>query len=140
MSTFTEGEVEYLQSQRLGRLATVGPDGQPHIIPVTFVYNADEEAIDVGGMAFGQGKKWRDAKGHPKVTFLVDGSTGKSASAVEIRGRAELHETGGESINPRFPNFAPEFIRIRPTRIVSWGVEGEDESGRDFRPNARDVA
>lgn len=140
MSTFTEGEVEYLQSQRLGRLATVGRDGQPHVIPVTFVYNADEEAIDVGGIAFGQGKKWRDAKSHPKVTFLVDESTGKSARAVEIRGTAEAHETGGESINPKFPNFAPEFIRIRPSRIVSWGVEGKGESGRDFRPNARDVA
>ena len=139
MGSFTTAEVEYLQSQRLGRLATVGADGQPHIIPVTFVFNP-EEAIDVGGIAFGQGKKWRDAKGHPKVTFLVDESTGKSARAVEIRGEAELHETGGESINPKFPNFAPEFIRIRPTRIVSWGVEEGGETGSDFSTNARNVA
>jgi pyridoxamine 5'-phosphate oxidase family protein len=140
MNAFTPSEVEYLQGQRLGRLATVGSDGQPHVIPVTFVYNDGEGSIDVGGIAFGQGKKWRDAKGHPKVTFLVDESNGKSARAVEIRGEAELHETGGESINPKFPNFAPEFIRIRPTRIVSWGVERDGETGRNFSTNARDVA
>jgi hypothetical protein len=40
--------------------------------------------------------------------------------------------------NPRFPNFADECLRIRPTRIVSWGLEG-GTSGRDFRPNARSV-
>jgi pyridoxamine 5'-phosphate oxidase family protein len=34
MSVFTEAEIEYLDVQRLGRMATVGPDGQPHIIPV----------------------------------------------------------------------------------------------------------
>src|SRR3954470_18661405 len=140
MSAFTEAEIEYLQSQRLGRLATVGPDGQPHIIPVTYVYNPDEDAIDVGGIAFGDGKKWRDAQHSPRVTFLVDESTGKSARAVEIRGEAELHETGGDRINPKFPNFAPEFFRIRPSRIVSWGVEEGGETGRDFSTNARNVA
>ncbi|HXJ65271.1 MAG TPA: PPOX class F420-dependent oxidoreductase [Actinomycetota bacterium] len=140
MSEFTSDEIEYLRSQRLGRLATAGADGQPHVIPVTYVYNADEDAIDVGGIAFGAGKKWRDVQANPRVAFLVDESTGKSARAVEIRGTAEAHDTGGESINPRFPNFAPEFIRIRPARIVSWGIEGEGETGRDFRPNARDVA
>jgi len=139
MSEFTRSEIEYLRGQRLGRLATVGADGQPHVIPVTYVYNDDEDTIDIGGIAFGSGKKWRDVQANPRVAFLVDESTGTSARAVEIRGTAEAHETGGEEINPRFPNFAPEFIRIRPTRIVSWGVD-EEETGRDLRPNARDVA
>jgi nitroimidazol reductase NimA-like FMN-containing flavoprotein (pyridoxamine 5'-phosphate oxidase superfamily) len=39
MSSFTPDEIAYLQSQRLGRLATVGPDGQPHVVPVSFRYN-----------------------------------------------------------------------------------------------------
>ena len=39
MSSFTPDEIAYLQSQRLGRLATVGPDGQPHVVPVGFRYN-----------------------------------------------------------------------------------------------------
>ncbi len=52
---------------------------------------------------------------------------------------AELHETGGNEINPRFPNFAPRFLRIRPRRIVSWGLESVETGGSGFRPNSRSV-
>ena len=140
MSTFTRAEIAYMQGTKLARIGTVGTDGQPHMVPVTFQYNADEDAIDVGGIAFGEGKKWRDAQRNSKVTFLLDESADGTAKAIEVRGEAELHETGGETINPKFPNFAPEFIRIRPRRIVSWGVEDDDEDGSNFSTNARDVA
>jgi len=137
MSAFTAAEIQYLSEQRLGRLATVGPDGQPHISPVTFVYNPDEDTIDIGGMRFGEGKKWRDAQYNPKVCFLVDESWGSGAKGIEIRGVAELHETGGESINPRFPQFTPQFFRIRPTRLVAWNVDVVEND--PYARNARDV-
>jgi PPOX class F420-dependent enzyme/OxyR family protein len=125
MSAFTPTEIEYLTSQGLARLATVGPDGQPHVVPVTFTFNADQDAIDVGGVDFGATKKWRDARRNPRVTFLLDDvlRNPRRARAIEVRGRAEALATGGSKINPRFPNFAEEFLRIRPTRIVSWGLE-----------------
>lgn len=142
-SVFTEAEIQYLQSQRLARIATVGPDGQPHVIPVTFWFNQDEDAIDVGGITFGQGKKWRDAQRNPKVTFLLDDTFGsgrdRRARALEVRGQAELHERGGDRINPRFPNFAPQFFRIRPTRIVSWGLL-DAATGGGYQLNARTVS
>ena len=137
MSVFTDAEREYLSSATLGRIATVGPDGQPHVVPVTFAFNADEDTVDVGGIDFGNSKKWRDAQRNPRVTFLVDESWGKGAKAIEIRGSAEPHETGGESIHPKFPHFKPEFLRIRPRRIVAWGVEPAGEG--TFSVNARDV-
>ena len=136
MSVFTDAELEYLRSGTLARIATVGPDGQPHVVPVTFHFNAEEDAVDVGGISFGSTKKWRDANRNPKVTFLVDESWGTGAKAIEIRGTAEPHETGGEHIHPRFPNFRPQFLRIRPRRIVSWGLEPADGG---FHPYARDV-
>ena len=142
MSAFTDGELDYLRSQGMGRLATVGSDGQPHLVPLTFNFNAEEDAIDVGGVDFGNTKKWRDARQNPLVTFLLDDvlPNPRRARALEVRGRAEAHETGGDSIHPRFPNFAPEFLRIRPTRIVSWGLAGQDGATPDeFRLNARDV-
>ena len=143
MSVFTEEEIEYLQSQALARIATVGPDGHPHVIPVTFRFNEELDTIDIGGIAFGEGKKWRDAKQNPKVTFLLDDTFGsgkdRQARALEVRGQAELHETGGNEINPRFPNFAPQFFRIRPKRIVSWGLE-DAATGRGFQRNARTVS
>jgi len=142
VSAFTDSEIEYLRSQGLARLATIGSDGQPHVVPLTFAFNADEDAIDVGGVDFGNTKKWRDARRNPKVTFLLDDvrPDPRRARALEVRGTAELHETGGGAINPRFPNFADEFLRIRPTRIVSWGLAGQDGTvPADFRPNARTV-
>jgi len=140
MSVFTDEEIEYLRQQGLGRVCTVGPDGHPHATPVTFSFNADQDAIDVGGIFFGGTKKWRDAQRNPKVTILVDDviDDPRRARAIEVRGIAELHETGGGGINPRFPNFDEHFFRIRPTRIVSWGLEAT-AADEGFRMNARSV-
>ena len=49
MSVFTPAEITYLQSQRLARVATSGLGGQPHVVPVSFRYNPDEDTTDVGG-------------------------------------------------------------------------------------------
>jgi len=142
LSAFTPPEIEYLTSQGLARLATVGPDGQPHVVPVTYTFNAEEDTIDVGGVDFGATKKWRDAQANPRVTFLLDDvlRDPRRARAIEVRGRAEALATGGSSINPRFPNFAEEFLRIRPARIVSWGLaDGAGTTAAEFRVNSRAV-
>src|SRR5918911_927041 len=69
MSVFTEPELRYLTGGRqLGRLATVGADGTPHVVPVAWIYNAARDTIDIGGLDSTQ--PW-----HPR--------------AVEVRGRAE---------------------------------------------------
>jgi pyridoxamine 5'-phosphate oxidase family protein len=49
MSAFSAAEIAYLRSQQLGRLATVGPNAQPHVVPVGFRYNPLEDSIDIGG-------------------------------------------------------------------------------------------
>ena len=49
MSHFTPAEIEYIKSQRLGRLATVNSTGEPHVVPVGFRYNAELDTIDIGG-------------------------------------------------------------------------------------------
>jgi pyridoxamine 5'-phosphate oxidase family protein len=141
MSVFTQAEVAYLRDQTLGRIATVGPDGQPHVTPVIFHYNADEDSIDVGGIFFGGTKKWRDAQRNPRVTILVDDVIPhpRQARAIEVRGMAELHDSGGEKSNPRFPNFDPHFFRIRPRRIVAWGIEEGGADATGFQVNARSV-
>jgi pyridoxamine 5'-phosphate oxidase family protein len=120
---FTNNELARLRAAGLARLATVGRDGQPHVVPLTYTVNEAEDAIDVGGIGFGSSKKWRDAVANPRVTFLLDESSGGEAYGIELRCTAEVHESGGETINPRFPSFAPQFLRLRPHRIVSWGVE-----------------
>ncbi|MEJ2560577.1 MAG: PPOX class F420-dependent oxidoreductase [Anaerolineae bacterium] len=135
MSIFTSAEKAYLQSQRLGRLATVGPDSQPHVVPVGFHYNPDLDTIDIGGHNFARRKKFRDVQHNPRVALVVDDVPSVNpwiVRGIEIRGQVEVLETGGTEI---MPGFDPEMFRIKPKRIISWGVEGEGSPA-----NARSVA
>jgi pyridoxamine 5'-phosphate oxidase family protein len=72
MSQFTDSERAYLRSQRLRRLATVGPDGQPHVVPVSFRHNPQTDTIDIGGHGFAGRKKCRDVQRNPHVALVVD--------------------------------------------------------------------
>lgn len=137
MSAFSDAEIAYLQSQRLGRLATVGADGQPHVVPVGFRYNADHDTIDIGGHGgFTKRKKYRDVQHNRRVAFVVDDLASVNpwrARGIEIRGEAEILATGGQEIGP---GFDPDMFRIRPRRIVSWGLDDPDT----FSASARSVS
>ncbi len=126
VSVFSPDEIAYLQSQRLGRLATVGPDGQPHVVPVGFRYNPATDTIDIGGHnGFTKRKKFRDVQHNPRVAFVIDDIRSVNpwrVRGIEIRGEAEVLETGGQDIGP---GFDPEMFRIKPKRVISWGIEGE---------------
>ena len=129
MSSFTAAEIAYLQSQRLGRLATVGPDGQPHVVPVGFRYNPELDTIDIGGHDFAKRKKYRDVQSNPRVAFVVDDLASVSPwrpRMLEIRGTAEVLGSGGEQV---IAGFDQEMFRIHPHRIVSIGVEDGENSG-----------
>jgi pyridoxamine 5'-phosphate oxidase family protein len=58
--TFTEAEIGYLDSQRLGRLATVQPDGSPQVKPVGFHYNEALGTLDVTGFNLSASQKFRN--------------------------------------------------------------------------------
>jgi len=123
MSVFTDEEIEYLNSQLLGRLATVGPDAQPHAVAVSFRYNAQLDTIDIGGHDFARRKKYRDVQRNPRVALIVDDLASVNPwrpQGIEVRGEAEVLRSGGEVLSP---GFAPEMFRIRPRRIVSWGID-----------------
>src|SRR4051812_4047975 len=101
MSVFTDKELEYLASQRLGRLATVGKDGHPHVVPVAFRYDAEADSIDIGGHHVAESRKWRDAARHARVAFVVDDVVPPwGPRFLEIRADVELLDTGGERIGP----------------------------------------
>ena len=127
--SLTAAEITYLQSQRIARIATVGPNGQPHVVPVAFRYNPETETIDIGGHdGFAKRKKWRDVKSNPKVAVVIDDIVSVNpwkVRGIEIRGEAEMLMTGGQSI---VPGFDPEMFRIRPKRVVSWGINPETQT------------
>ena len=72
MSAFTPAEIEYLQGQQLGRLATVNESGEPHVMPVGFRHNTELDTIDISGHNLGKSKKFRDAARTGRAAFVVD--------------------------------------------------------------------
>ncbi len=136
MSPFTEKEIEYLRGQRLGRLATAGGDGAPHIVPVGFRLDAEAGTIEIGGHGLSKSKKWRDLQANTRVAFAVDDLASVdpwTPRGIEIRGRAELHQEGGERFGPG--GWDSAWFSVVPRRIVSWGIEGPafSEAGRSAR-------
>jgi len=128
MSAFSGAELDYLMGERrLGRLATVGRDGTPHVVPVGLSYNREHDSIDIGGRDFERSKKYRDVKRSGRAAIVVDDLASTDPwrpRGVEVRGRAEAL-TG-----PR------PLIRIHPERIVSWGIETEAVGERRSRAAA----
>lgn len=72
MSVFTDSELDYVAGQRLGRIATVGPDGQPHVVPTSFRSNPDHDATEVGGLRMSQMKKLRDVQRTGRASIVID--------------------------------------------------------------------
>jgi pyridoxamine 5'-phosphate oxidase family protein len=129
MSAFTDTELEYLLTEfeelvtarRLARLATVGKDGTPHVVPVGWRYNAQLDTIDIAGYDNERTKKFRDVARSGRAALVVDDLASTDPwrpRGVEVRGRAETID--GEQ----------PLIRIHPERVVSWGIESEERRSR----------
>ena len=126
MSIFTQEELKYLGSGLLGRLATAGRDGTPHVVPVgMFSHNAALDTIDIGGRDLTNTKKFRDVRRSGRAALVVDNLASTDPwrpRGIEVRGRAEAIE------EPK------PVIRVHPERIVAWGI---DTGG--FQRNSRSV-
>jgi pyridoxamine 5'-phosphate oxidase family protein len=113
-SAFTAAELAYLAGGRqLGRIATVGADGTPHVVPVAWIYNAARDAIEIGGSELERTKKFRDIARSGRAAIVVDDLASTDPwrpRGVEVRGRAEAIA------------LPTPLIRIHPERVVSWGL------------------
>lgn len=123
-SNFTPAELDYLHGgRRLARVATVGSDGTPHVVPSGFQHNEELDTIDVTGRDVEQTKKWRDVARSGRAAVVIDDLASVDPwrpRAIEVRGRAEAIPAPGA------------LIRIHPERIVSWGIDPQ-RSARSVR-------
>ena len=116
MVKFTGAQVKYLKSQRLGRLATLRPDGTLQNNPVGFTFAEESGTFEIGGMNFGRSQKYKNVVANGQVAFVVDDLETIQPwkpRMVEVRGTAEA-----------VPNDDPRsaIIRIHPTRVISFGI------------------
>jgi pyridoxamine 5'-phosphate oxidase family protein len=118
-SAFTDNELLYMAEpdrRRLARIATVGKDGTPHVVPVGWRYNAELDAIEVGGFELPRTKKFRDVQRSGRAAVVIDDLASTDPwhpRGIEVRGRAEA--VGG----------ARAVIRLHPERIISWGIASD---------------
>ncbi len=120
MTGFSPPELAYLSERRLGRLATIGADGIPHVVPLGWTYNPALDTIDVTGRDLGRTRKFRNAVANHSVALVIDDVLPPwRPRAVMVRGQAEaLSQAAGPDGEP-----PGAIIRIRPAQVICWGLE-----------------
>ncbi|WP_331722910.1 PPOX class F420-dependent oxidoreductase [Nocardia sp. NBC_00511] len=122
----TRSEIRYLQVLRLGRLATIRPDGSVQINPVMVYYNPATATIDIGGANMASSRKFRNIIVDPRVSVVVDDMVAAGVRCLEIRGHAEaLRDPVDSAARAEGP-----IIRIHPARVISFGVDSSDQMSR----------
>jgi pyridoxamine 5'-phosphate oxidase family protein len=130
---FTQAEIDYMKTQRLGRLATAQPDGTLQVSPVGFHYDAGLAVIDISGHNMAASRKYRNVADNGRVAFVIDDIASVRpwrVRCLEIRGVASAVDAapGAEAI-----------IRIHPRRIISFGLDDPDVDPHLLVPHKRDV-
>jgi|SRR5580765_1720439 PPOX class probable F420-dependent enzyme len=129
-----------LDAARVARLATVNPQGAPHVIPVCFVFNASViySAIDRKPKRIPprQLARLTNIETTPEVALLVDeyNDDWERLWYVLVRGKAGLvtaeveHDLAVTRLKAKYPQYSAGMLdadapvlRITPERITSWG-------------------
>jgi pyridoxamine 5'-phosphate oxidase family protein len=117
MAKFTDAQIKYLQGQRLGRLATLRPDGTLQNSPVGFTFVPESGTFEIGGVNMGGSQKYKNVVANGQVAFVVDDLATTEPwkpRMLEVRGTAEP-----------VPNDDPRtsMILIHPKRVISFGID-----------------
>jgi pyridoxamine 5'-phosphate oxidase family protein len=129
--SLTDTERAYVQSQPLGRLATVDGNGAPQNNPVGVFLDEDTGDIVIGGGAMGASRKFRNILANARVALVIDDLVSMNPWTVrglEIRGTA----VALSDVDPPVPFMSREVIRITPHWIAAWGLD-PDVPGTQIR-------
>lgn len=138
---FTAAERRYLETARVGRLATADEEGRPHAVPVCFALSGgaivtplDEKPKDVPATDL---RRVRDVEANPYVALVVDHwrEEWDALGWVQVRGRAALcdpddgaHAEAVAALREKYDQYEDHAIeeyphvRIEPGHVVSWGT------------------
>src|SRR5688572_26869447 len=114
--SFTDQEAAYLQSQPVARLATVGEQQQPDVVPVGFEFDGEDFWVGGSGASVLLTRKFRNVvAGASKVALVIDDMV--SFDPFIARGIRVYGEATGpvERVGMIGPGF---YIRITPS--ISW--------------------
>ena len=114
---FTPEMVTYIASQRLARIATVDPSGQPDVAVVAFKF--DGEYFYVSGGSMLKTLKYKNVmQGNDRVALVID----DVESFVPWKPRGlKIHGTA-EIIEYMMFGTLRDTFKITPTRLWHWGI------------------
>ncbi len=131
--------IDFVNAQRVGRLATADEHGNPHVVPVCFVLTdsvlyitIDEKPKQASARPL---KRLRNMLENPSVAFVADryAEDWTQLGWVMLRGRAEILDGGAEHdraqdlLRVRYPQYRTmqladlPVIALRVERVTSWG-------------------
>jgi pyridoxamine 5'-phosphate oxidase family protein len=119
-SAFSDQELGYLTARRLGRLATIGADGLPHVVPLGWSYNPALDTLDVGGRDLARTRKFRNVRANPRAALVIDDVLPPwQPRGIMVRGAAEALDDAVGADGQRLG----AIIRIHPGQVISWGLD-----------------
>ena len=121
--SFTQEEIAYLRSQPLARVATIGADGQPDVVPLAFEFDGTFLWVGGTGATVVNTRKFRNIQaGNHQVALVIDDLVSFQpfiARGIRVYGHADRPVERTGMVGPGI------YTRITPTISWSWNMEGE---------------
>jgi PPOX class probable F420-dependent enzyme len=145
MASWAEDTRRFLEAHRIGHVATTGPDGAPHVMPVC--YALDDAALYFVADAKPKRRpareltRLRNIRANGRAALVVDDydEDWTRLAWVLVRGAATIVEDAREHaaalarLRARYPQYrsmtlddpsAHPIVRIDPTRVRRWRADG----------------
>jgi pyridoxamine 5'-phosphate oxidase family protein len=114
---FSQAEIEYIENQRLCRIATVSPNGEPEVSPVGIQF--DGKYLYVGSHSqdiFPNTRRYRNiTSGNNRVSVLMDDLASTNPwkpRGIRIQGTAEVIEHGGIFGKGKLPDYTDHLSKL----------------------------
>jgi len=133
----SEGEVRaFLAEHKVMQVATIGPRGWPHVVPLWYVH----DGIELSGWTYAKSQKARNLERDPRATVAIEDGVEYHElrgvmleCEVEVERDTDLVLAYGEALADRYGGGSAEMkegfraqapkrvgLRFHPTRVVSW--------------------
>jgi len=123
---------ERVLAARVARLATIDPDGRPHLVPIVFALEDETlfSAVDAKPKRSRRLRRIENARERPDVTVLVDryDEDWRLLWWVRLRGRARVLDAGDEATRAisllveRYEQYRrkPPLAPVLAINLVEW--------------------
>ena len=132
MYRFSRKERAFLELQRVGRMALVGPNSVPHVTPLCHVFSKGALYIEADGHSW----KIRNVGGRDQAAYVVDEYTENwgNLRGIRLQGRIEVLQEGTEFtaakrlLFRKYPQFKSVWqetsmvMKLTPTKATNWGL------------------